>query len=256
MSTDDLVFGIHATETLLVTGPERVLGMWVQEGRADKKLLSLLGRATDLNVEIQHVSVTELDKLASGGVHQGVIARIRARPSIGEDGLEELIAKIQTPLLLVLDGVQDPHNLGACLRTADACGVHAVILPKDRAVGVTPTVRKVAAGGAESVPIVRVTNLARTLRWLKKEGIWLIGTGGEARDTIYDADLTGPIGLIMGSEGDGMRRLTQKHCDRVVSLPMLGLVESLNVSVATGIFLYEVLRQRQDSRSSGVRPLA
>ncbi|MBS0395808.1 MAG: 23S rRNA (guanosine(2251)-2'-O)-methyltransferase RlmB, partial [Proteobacteria bacterium] len=183
--------------------------------------------------------------LAGGGVHQGVVARVAPLAPLAED---ELLMRLgggtRPPLLLVLDGVQDPHNLGACLRTADGAGVDAVIVPRDRASGLTAVVRKVAAGAAETVPFTQVTNLARFLRALKEQGVWVVGADGEAEALHTAADLTGPVALVLGAEGTGMRRLTREQCDLVVRLPMLGAVESLNVSVAAGVLLYEVLRQR------------
>jgi 23S rRNA (guanosine2251-2'-O)-methyltransferase len=186
-----------------------------------------------------------LDKLAEGGRHQGVVAEVLPRASDPETQLEEALESAAgAPLLLVLDGVQDPHNLGACLRSADAAGVAAVIVPRDRAAGMTPVVRKVAAGAAETVPLVAVVNLARTLRQLKERGIWLVGTDDTADKGLYEADLKGPLALVMGSEGEGLRRLTRECCDLLVSIPMAGAVESLNVSVATGVALFEAVRQR------------
>jgi 23S rRNA (guanosine2251-2'-O)-methyltransferase len=187
----------------------------------------------------------QLDKLAAGERHQGVVAELLPRAGDPETQLEEALeAAGDAPLLLVLDGVQDPHNLGACLRSADAAGVAAVLVPRDRAAGLTPVVRKVAAGAAETVPLVAVVNLARTLRELKERGVWLVGTDDSAEKTLYDAELTGPVALVMGSEGEGMRRLTRECCDQLVSIPMAGAVESLNVSVAAGVALFEAVRQR------------
>ena len=177
--------------------------------------------------------------------HQGVVARCRAVTVWQEDDLDQLLDGLSVPpLLLVLDGVQDPHNLGACLRSADAAGVHAVIAPRDRAVGLTPVVRKVASGAAETVPFIQVTNLARTLRTLKDKGLWTVGADAEGDGDVFSADLRGPTVLVMGAEGQGMRRLTREHCDLLVRIPMQGTVESLNVSVATGICLFEAVRQR------------
>jgi 23S rRNA (guanosine2251-2'-O)-methyltransferase len=195
------------------------------------------------------VDAASLDKLADGGRHQGVLAEVAARSGDPETQLEEALeAAGPTPLLLVLDGVQDPHNLGACLRSADAAGVAAVIAPRDRAAGLTPVVRKVAAGAAEAVPFVAVVNLARTLRELKERGLWLVGTDDSADKSLHDVDLTGPLALVMGSEGEGMRRLTRECCDQLVSIPMAGAVESLNVSVATGVVLFEAVRQRRGGK--------
>jgi 23S rRNA (guanosine2251-2'-O)-methyltransferase len=188
-----------------------------------------------------------LDTRQPGVNHQGVVATTQAPAALDEKALKTLIEDLQEPpLLLILNGVQDPHNLGACLRSADAAGVHAVIAPKDRSVGLTPTACKVASGAAETVPLVQVTNLARTLRWLQDEaGIWVVGTAGETDTLLYDADLQGPLALVMGAEGKGMRRLTREACDALVCLPMAGSVESLNVSVAAGICLFEAVRQRR-----------
>ena len=190
----------------------------------------------------------EIARAADGVNHQGVLAWVRSpKPRLEKDLPDLLQGLDRPPFLLILDGVQDPHNLGACLRTADAAGVHAVIAPKDNAAGLTPTVCKVASGAAETVAYVQVTNLARAMDRLKEQGIWLTGTAGEATTDVYQADLKGPLGLVMGAEGSGLRRLTRERCDHLVRLPMLGRVESLNVSVATGICLYEALRQRGGS---------
>jgi len=190
----------------------------------------------------------ELDRLAGHERHQGVCAQVQGSGVLGEGALDELLDQTNgasgPPLLLVLDGVQDPHNLGACLRTADAVGVTAVIVPRDRAAGLSPTVRKVASGAAETVPLIQVVNLARTLRWLKERNIWIVGTDDQAPQSLHQASLTGPLAVVLGAEGPGLRRLTKEHCDTLVGIPMRGVVESLNVSVATGVVLYEVLRQR------------
>jgi 23S rRNA (guanosine2251-2'-O)-methyltransferase len=189
----------------------------------------------------------ELDKLSGQQKHQGVIAGFRGSNVASEGRLEAILDGIKdTPLILVLDGIQDPHNLGACLRTAEAAGVHAVVICKDRSAGITPVVRRAASGAAESLQIIQATNLARVLRTLKKRGIWLAGTSDEASGSLYAADLTGPLALVMGSEGSGLRRLTAETCDYLVRIPMAGQVESLNVSVATGVCLYEINRQRHN----------
>jgi 23S rRNA (guanosine2251-2'-O)-methyltransferase len=196
-------------------------------------------------VQVSTADDALLNQLAAGERHQGVVAELVAQAGDPETQLEEALeAAGDAPLLLVLDGVQDPHNLGACLRSADAAGVAAVIVPRDRAAGLTPVVRKVAAGAAETVPLVAVVNLARTLRELKNRGVWLVGTDDAADRTLYEADLKGPVALVMGSEGEGMRRLTRECCDQLVSIPMAGAVESLNVSVAAGVALFEAVRQR------------
>jgi 23S rRNA (guanosine2251-2'-O)-methyltransferase len=185
-----------------------------------------------------------LDNKANGEQHQGIMARVKPARQYSEKDLDEIIAREATPFFLVLDGVTDPHNLGACLRSADAAGVHGVIVPKDKSAKLNGTARKVACGAAETVPLIKVTNLARTLRDIKEAGVWVVGTAGETDTHVFDANLTGPMAIVMGAEGDGMRRLTREHCDVLVKIPMVGTVSSLNVSVATGICLFEVLRQR------------
>jgi 23S rRNA (guanosine2251-2'-O)-methyltransferase len=188
----------------------------------------------------------ELDHLTQHGNHQGVLAYTKQLKTFGEADLKHLLVNLtEPPFLLVLDGVQDPHNLGACFRSADAAGVHAIIAPKDKAVGITPVVSKVASGAAETVPFIQVTNLARTLEQLKELGVWIYGAAGEAEKTLYQTDLRGPIAIVLGAEGEGLRRLTRERCDLLVKIPMQGSVSSLNVSVATGVFLFEAVRQRK-----------
>jgi 23S rRNA (guanosine2251-2'-O)-methyltransferase len=243
--SEESVYGMHAVRALLERRAPAVRRVVVQAGRADRRAQELAEYARSLGVVVETRPAPELDSLAAGGAHQGVVARVApAAPLAEEDLLVRLGAGTRPPLVLVLDGVQDPHNLGACLRTADAAGADAVVVPRDRAVGLTPVVRKVAAGAAETVPFAQVTNLARFLRALKEQGLWVVGTDGEAETLHYAADLTGPLALVLGAEGTGMRRLTQEHCDVVVRLPMHGAVASLNVSVAAGVVLYEALRQR------------
>lgn len=244
-----LVYGIHAVAAVL-KNPKGVAEIFVEGGnRPNARLTDLLTEAASAQLRLSYVPRDELDRMAEGGRHQGIVARlIGASPAEGLD-LMELIESLDHPaFLLILDGVQDPHNLGACLRSADAAGVDAVIVPKDKAVGLTPAVRKVACGAAESIPFFQVTNLARTLRELQQAGIWLVGAAGEADSDIYQVDLKGALGLVMGAEEGGLRRLTREHCDNLVKIPMLGTVESLNVSVATGICLFEALRQRRVSK--------
>jgi 23S rRNA (guanosine2251-2'-O)-methyltransferase len=246
MSREQVIAGLNSVRTALFHGAGAVTELWVEKRRQDRRIKEILQLAQEAGVPVRQVARQELDQLASGANHQGVVARTRAPASLDEAALKALLQSLDVPpFLLVLDGVQDPHNLGACLRSADGAGVHAVIAPKDRSAGLGPTVCKVASGAAESVPFVQVTNLARTLRWLQDEaGVWLVGTAGEAETTLYEQDLTGPLAIIMGGEEKGMRRLTREACDALVSLPMAGSVESLNVSVAAGICLFEAVRQR------------
>lgn len=245
----ELSWGLHAVEEILRRTPHRVSLLLLQKGRRDRRSGELLQLAETAGVAVEYRAREELDRMA-GGRHQGVVAQLSAGESTAADlrwGEKDLLAALKTadnPLLLVLDGVTDPHNLGACLRSADAAGVLAVITPKDRSADVTPVVRKVACGATETVPLVRVTNLARTLRSLQEAGIWIYGAAGEATQSLFDADLRGPAALVMGAEGTGLRRLTREHCDHLVCLPMAGAVSSLNVSVASGICLFEARRQR------------
>ncbi len=240
------VFGIHAVAAVLERNAPRVIEIHICQQPGNRRQAEIAARATALGIPIVTTTIHALDEQAEGVPHQGVMAIMQpTRPLRGQD-LDAILDALETPpLLLVLDGVQDPHNLGACLRTADAAGVHAVIVPKDRAVGLTPVVRKVASGAAEHVPFIQVTNLARTLRSLKARGIWIVGSDGEAEISLFEADLTGPLALVMGAEGKGMRRLTRECCDWLMAIPMAGLVESLNVSVATGVCLFEIQRQSQ-----------
>ena len=245
MSDKSCIYGFHAVEALLKSDPERVLEVWLLGGRSDKRQDNLQSLLDACGIRPQTARREQLDELAGSTQHQGVVAHCRAAPVRNENFLNAMLDGLQeVPFLLILDGVQDPHNLGACLRTADAVGAHAVIAPKDNAVSLNSTVRKVACGAAETIPFVSVTNLARCLRGLKERGIWLIGTAGEAQQPVYAQDLKGPLALVMGAEGKGMRRLTRETCDGLVYIPMQGSVESLNVSVATGVCLYEALRQR------------
>jgi len=240
-----VAYGIHAVRVLLTRYPQRVRRVLLAGGRETSRLAEIRALAQRSGVQVAAADEALLAKLADGERHQGVVAEVVPRAGDPETQLEEALeAAGAAPLLLVLDGVQDPHNLGACLRSADAAGVAAVIVPRDRAAGLTPVVRKVAAGAAETVPLVPVVNLARTLRDLKERGVWLVGTDDAADKTLYDADLKGPLALVMGSEGEGMRRLTRECCDQLVSIPMAGAVESLNVSVAAGVVLFEAVRQR------------
>lgn len=231
-------------EALLRHHPKRVKQIWLAEGRSDPRVQVLIDLAAQNRVSVGQAERREMDAWVEG-VHQGVVADVSPSQVWGEAMLDELLDRTEgAPLILVLDGVTDPHNLGACLRTADAAGALAVIVPKDKSATLTPTVRKVACGAAEVIPLVAVTNLARTLEKLQQRGLWVVGTAGEAEQELYQQDLTGPTILIMGAEGKGMRRLTREHCDYLVRLPMAGSVSSLNVSVATGVCLFEAMRQR------------
>ncbi|MFQ6371591.1 23S rRNA (guanosine(2251)-2'-O)-methyltransferase RlmB [Shewanella sp. YIC-542] len=246
MKKPELVFGIHAVTSLLNKAPERVLEMWLLSGRQDERLRPLLALADAAGVKPQLAARKTLDDKAESTQHQGVVVRVRPAKVLTENDLAALLDVQPMPFLLILDGVTDPHNLGACLRNADAAGVHGVIVPKDNSVGLTATVSKVACGAAETVPLFQVTNLARTMKQLQDAGIWIAGTAGEADSTLYQAKLTGPLAIAMGAEGKGLRRLTRETCDTLISIPMAGSVSSLNVSVATGICLFEVVRQRRD----------
>ena len=260
MSGTEWMHGLHAVQALLERDPQRVLRLLVARGREDARMTALLAAAARAQRPVERVDAARLEKLAVEGVHQGVVAEVRPLPTWDEDRLTTELGRLQQaaeeggapfrPLLLVLDGVQDPHNLGACLRTADACGALAVVIPRDRAAQLNATVRKVAAGAAETTPVVVVTNLARCLRDLKDAGLWVVGAAGEASQAAAQADLSGPVALVMGAEGTGLRQLTRQHCDVMVRLPSLGAVESLNVSVAAGMLLYEAVRQR-DGRPGG-----
>jgi 23S rRNA (guanosine2251-2'-O)-methyltransferase len=250
MSDLEKVYGVHAVEALLRHHPKRVKQLWLAEGREDPRVQTLLELARQARVSVAPRDRRELDEWVEG-VHQGVVAEVSPSQVWGENMLDELLERGEgPPLLLVLDGVTDPHNLGACLRTADAAGALAVIVPKDKSATLNATVRKVACGAAEIIPLVAVTNLARTLEKLQQKGLWIVGTAGEAEQELYQQDLSGPTVLVMGAEGKGMRRLTREHCDFLVKLPMSGSVSSLNVSVATGVCLFEAVRQRRGKRAA------
>ena len=243
--SNEFIYGIHAVSAVLENDPARLIEAFVLKGRQDERLLPLLNELQHCGVSIQQMGRKALDDKAHGANHQGLIARVKPAKQLNEHDLDEILSKYEQPLILVLDGVTDPHNLGACLRNADAAGVAAVIVPKDKSAPMTATVSKVACGAAETVPLVRVTNLARTMRALQEQGVWFVGTAGEATHDIYQAKLTGPLAIVMGAEGDGMRRLTRETCDDLIKIPMSGSVSSLNVSVASGICLFEAVRQRQ-----------
>lgn len=245
-SAPKVLYGFHAVGVRLKTAPQSIIEVYVDPTRRDQRMRQFLARAREAGVRVIEADAPRLAGLAGTAAHQGVAARVQpVVPSRSlDDLLDQLEADGRVPLLLVLDGVTDPHNLGACLRVADGAGAHAVIAPKDHAVGINATVAKVASGAAETVPYFMVTNLARTLNELKERNIWVIGTSDDAPKTLYEVDLKGPVALVLGAEGAGMRQLTRKTCDELVSLPMRGAVESLNVSVASGICLYEAVRQR------------
>ncbi|MES2353459.1 MAG: 23S rRNA (guanosine(2251)-2'-O)-methyltransferase RlmB [Pseudomonadota bacterium] len=237
------IFGFHALMSRLKRHPDSVKEIYLDESRRDPRAQALLALAKERDIRVMPVNGSRLDGMTNNARHQGVVARVEE--VVLHHHLDDLLDDLQgPPMLLVLDGVQDPHNLGACLRVADAAGVHAVIAPKDRAVGLNATVAKVASGAAETVPYITVTNLARTLRELKERSIWLVGTDDAAEKSVFQATLTGPIALVMGAEGSGMRRLTREVCDLLIHIPMAGTVESLNVSVASGVCLFEAVRQR------------
>ncbi len=247
------VYGIHAVDSLLRRNPEQVQALWLQAGRNDKRITALETLARNQGVAVSRAERAQLDERVNGR-HQGAVAETNPDAASSDVAggnlwseaqlLERAASATPPALLLVLDGVTDPHNLGACLRSADAAGAAAVVVPKDKAAGLTAVVRKVACGAAESVPFVQVTNLSRTLQALKERGVWLFGAAGDAESTLYDTDLTGPTALVLGAEGSGLRRLTRENCDVLVRLPMVGTVSSLNVSVAAGICLFEAVRQR------------
>jgi len=244
MAQQEWLYGLHAMQAVIENEPERLIEIWVLKGRDDERLINIVNQARRFGVSVQFCNRKVLDDKVKGEQHQGIVARAKPAKTLDESDLDRLLDTTPVPLLLVLDGVTDPHNIGACLRTADAAGAHALIVPKDKSGGLTGTARKVACGAAEVVPFIQVTNLSRTLKQLQDKGVWVIGTAGEAEQLIYDCKLSGPMALVMGAEGKGMRRLTRETCDELVKLPMAGRVSSLNVSVATGVCLYEIVRQR------------
>jgi 23S rRNA (guanosine2251-2'-O)-methyltransferase len=241
-----VVFGFHAVLSRLRADPASVLEIFVDETRNDARVRDLVAAAARTGVRLMRVPTRRLDGFYGGGRHQGVVARLEVRKTA--DTLDEVLEGVQNPLLLVLDGVTDPHNLGACLRVANGAGAHAVLAPKDRAAGLTPTVSKVAAGAAEATPYLMVTNLARTLSELKARNIWVVGADERAGQSLYEAELPEAIAWVLGAEGEGMRRLTRESCDLLVKIPMQGELQNLNVSVSAGICLYESVRRRR-SRS-------
>jgi 23S rRNA (guanosine2251-2'-O)-methyltransferase len=237
-----VVFGFHAIVARLRSDPRSVVEIFVDETRNDARIRDLATSAERAGVRVMRVPTKRLDGFYGGGRHQGVVARVEMKRA--SDTLEDILEGVEKPLLLVLDGVTDPHNLGACLRVANAAGAHAVVAPKDRAAGITPAVSKVASGAAESTPYLMVTNLARAIGDLKERNIWVIGADERAEKTLYETDLPDSIAWVLGAEGEGMRRLTRESCDLLVRIPMGGEVESLNVSVSAGVCLFESVRRR------------
>lgn len=248
----NVVFGVHAVKTLVERDPKRVQQVYLIKGRDMRTLKGFIATLESSSIPIKWVSRQWLDEYVSGAVHQGVVAQTHAgaKPQYHESDLPNLLNKVACPFLLVLDGVTDPHNLGACLRSADAAGVDAVIIPKDRSASLNATVRKVACGAAETIPLIAVTNLSRTLRLLRERHLWIIGMAGEAPQDLYNIGMNGPLAFVMGAEGEGLRRLTREHCDELVRIPMAGSMSSLNVSVATGVCLFEAVRQRRTPKTS------
>jgi 23S rRNA (guanosine2251-2'-O)-methyltransferase len=246
----EIVYGVHAVNALLTRQPDRVLRIYLQQGRADARASQIEQLARAAGKTIERVDASRLQSRLGNVVHQGIVAEVAALAAWHEDELLEAVQVNPAPLVLALDGVQDPHNLGACLRTADACGVLALLVPRDRAAPLNATARKSASGAAETTPVVTVTNLARTLGLLKEAGLWIVGADADAPQPAAQVDLTGPRVLVMGAEGRGLRHLTRRHCDWLARLPSLGSVGSLNVSVAAGMLLYEALRQREVAGSA------
>lgn len=244
MAQQEWLYGIHALESVIQREPERLIELFVLKGRQDERLLNIINQARRFGIAVQFCQRKTLDDKVDGEQHQGVVAKAKPGKQYDEADLAQIVEQAKTPFLLILDGVTDPHNLGACLRTAEAAGAQAVVVPKDKSAALTPTARKVASGAADVIPLVQVTNLARTLRDLQEAGVWIIGTAGEAQQSLYECKLNGPVALVMGAEGKGMRRLTREHCDELIKLPMAGTVTSLNVSVATGVCMFEIVRQR------------
>ena len=238
----EIIYGIHAVEAVLRNQPENVLQVFVQQGRNDNRIKKILDIAKNSGVSLQSISNEKLKEKCPKARHQGVVAEIRAGRS-GTVTLDDVLQK-ESVLLLLLDEVQDPHNIGACLRTADAIGVDAVVVSKNRSPALTPVIRNVASGAAETVPYIMVSNIARALEKIKDNNVWVMGTSGDASHTIYDCNVSNRLALVMGSEGKGMRRLTRESCDELISIPMQGSVESLNISVATAVCLYEIRRQQ------------
>ena len=247
--SSEIAYGIHSLTAIIEHEPDRIIELFVLKGREDERMKPILTAAYSLGISVQYTSRKALDDKSKGEQHQGVVARVKAAKQKDEGDLKQWLASVEQrdkpPFLLVLDGVTDPHNLGAVLRTADAAGIDGVIVPKDKSAKLTGTTRKVACGAAEVMPLFVVTNLARSLKLLQDNNVWIIGTAGEATSDVFEMKFKGPLAIVMGAEGTGMRRLTREHCDELVKIPMAGSVSSLNVSVATGVILFEAVRQRR-----------
>jgi len=242
----DYAYGLHAVESLIRHKADTVLELFLMTSRKDKALVAIQEMAQAQGIAIQYTDRNRLDRMVDGAPHQGVVARVR-QLQVGDES--ELLALLQktpaTPFVLFLDGIQDPHNLGACIRSAEAAGAHAVVFPRDKSASLTAVARKAAAGAADRLPLFQVANLARTIEAAKQAGLWMVGAAGESDKTIYEIDLNGPLGLVLGAEGGGLRQLVRKLCDHLAAIPMAEPAESLNVSVAAGVFLFEAVRQRQ-----------
>lgn len=241
------IFGIHAVSQVLESTPDRIINAWVQEAINSDSVRAIQDEMNNLGLAVQTTPRSTMSRMTKNQNHQGVIIEVKPAKKKTDNDLDQILEqnKNNNPLYLILDSVQDPHNLGACIRTAEATKVTAIIIPKDRAVGITDTVRKVASGAVENVTVITVTNLVRAIKKIKEAGAWVVGADGEAKESIYDMNLKVPTAIIMGGEGKGMRESVMKECDYIAALPILGQIESLNVSVATGVILYEVIRQRQ-----------
>ncbi|MGP1956335.1 MAG: 23S rRNA (guanosine(2251)-2'-O)-methyltransferase RlmB [Arsenophonus sp. NC-PE1-MAG3] len=241
----EIIYGIHAVQALLERNPSCLKQVYILKERKDKRLLPIINQLKKFGIIIQLVNRQWMDRQTENAVHQGIFIQIKSGRQYQESDLDIIISQVQSPFLLILDGITDPHNLGACLRNAEAAGVDAVIVPKNKSAQLNAIAKKVACGAAENIPLIRVTNLARILRQLQKQHIWIIGTACDANHTLYESKLTGAIAFLMGAEDKGMRRLTREHCNELISIPMAGIVSSLNVSVTTGICLFEAVRQRR-----------
>ena len=242
----DFICGLHVAQSQLTHQPEHICEVWVQAS-PNPRLQSVVEQLQLLGVRPQQASAKTLAQKVNGQPHQGIVLRVKSAPHFSEHDLADMLDKIDVPFLLILDGVTDPHNLGACLRSASAAGVDAVIAPKNNSASLNATVHKVACGAARTTPFIQVTNLARTLRALKTQGVWVVGAAGEGEQSLYTRSLTGALAVVMGAEEKGLRRLTRECCDQLLNIPMFGHMSSLNVSVATGVFLFECVRQRQEN---------